>query len=115
MRAEVNAICIGVKQFTMGGRGAMSIPATKAVTWLGSGGVLWMLIGAAAVVLALRRRWRLAIYLLVAGVGAARIIDATSKTNAGLVRPQTQPLNLPVKPPVVWWRIIWVATSQCLG
>jgi undecaprenyl-diphosphatase len=42
----------------------------KAVTWLGSSGVLWTLTGAAAVVLAIRRRWRLAIYLLVTGAGA---------------------------------------------
>ena len=40
------------------------VSIVKAVTWLGSGGVLWTLIGAAAVVLALRRRWRLAAYLL---------------------------------------------------
>src|SRR5438045_1834624 len=46
------------------------VSIVKAVTWLGSGGVLWTLTGAAAVVLALRRRWRLTAYLLVAGAGA---------------------------------------------
>ena len=42
----------------------------KAVTWLGSSGVLWTLIGAAAIAVAIRRRWCLAIYLLVTGAGA---------------------------------------------
>ena len=45
------------------------VTVVKAVTWLGSGGVLWAVIGAAAVGLALRRRWRLAIYILVTGAG----------------------------------------------
>ena len=44
---------------------AVAIGIVKAVTWLGSSGVLWTLIGLAVVVLAIRRRWRLAIYLLV--------------------------------------------------
>ena len=44
---------------------AVAIGIVKAVTWLGSGGVLWALIGMAVVVLAIRRRWRLAAYLLV--------------------------------------------------
>jgi undecaprenyl-diphosphatase len=42
----------------------------KAVTWLGSNGVLWTVIGAATVILAIRRQWRLAAYLLVTGAGA---------------------------------------------
>src|SRR5690348_6573893 len=46
---------------------AVAIGIVKAVTWLGSAGVLWALIGMAVVVLAIRRRWRLAIYLLVTG------------------------------------------------
>jgi undecaprenyl-diphosphatase len=58
----------------------------KAVTWLGSGGVLWALTGAAAVVLAIRRRWRLVIYLLVAGVGEL-ILDPVLKALVGRLRP----------------------------
>src|SRR5260370_1008479 len=45
------------------------VTVVKAVTWLGSDGVLWTVIGAAAIGLALRRRWRLAIYMLVTGAG----------------------------------------------
>src|ERR1700745_351007 len=45
------------------------VAIVKGVTWLGSGGVLWTLTGAAAVMLALRRRWRLSAYLLVTGAG----------------------------------------------
>src|ERR1700722_845354 len=42
---------------------AAVVSVVKAVTWLGSGGVLWTLTGLAVVLLAFRRRWRLAIYL----------------------------------------------------
>src|ERR1700729_1641914 len=42
---------------------AVVVSVVKAVTWLGSSGVLWTLIGLAVVMLAIRRRWRLAIYL----------------------------------------------------
>src|SRR5215472_2825871 len=62
------------------------ITLVKAVTWLGSGGVLWTLIGAAAVVLAIRRRWRLAIYLLVTGAGAL-VLDPVLKALVGRLRP----------------------------
>jgi undecaprenyl-diphosphatase len=62
------------------------ITAVKAVTWLGSGGVLWTVIGAAAIVLALRRRWRLAIYLLVTGAGALAL-DPILKSLVGRLRP----------------------------
>ncbi len=58
----------------------------KAVTWLGSSGVLWTLIGAAAVVLAIRRRWRLAIYLLVTGAGVLTL-DPVLKALVGRLRP----------------------------
>ncbi len=60
--------------------------AVKAVTLLGSGGVLWTVIGAAAVVLALRKRWRLAIYLLVTGAGAL-VLDPVLKSLVGRARP----------------------------
>jgi len=62
------------------------VTVVKAVTWLGSAGVLWTVIGAAAVGLALRRRWRLAIYLLVVGVGAL-ILDPILKSLVGRLRP----------------------------
>jgi undecaprenyl-diphosphatase len=45
---------------------ATLVAVVKAITWLGSGGVLWTVIGAATVILALRRQWRLA-----AGGGAS--------------------------------------------
>ena len=65
---------------------ATIVAVVKAVTWLGSGGVLWTVIGAAAVVLAIRRRWQLAIYLLVAGAGAL-VLDPVLKSLVGLLRP----------------------------
>jgi undecaprenyl-diphosphatase len=37
------------------------VAIVKAVTWLGSTGVLWTLIRAATVLLAIRRRWRLTV------------------------------------------------------
>jgi hypothetical protein len=36
------------------------VSVVKAVTWLGSNGVLWTVIGAATVILAVRSQWRLA-------------------------------------------------------
>ena len=62
------------------------VSIVKAVTWLGSGGVLWTLTGAAAVVLAIRRRWRLAVYLLVAGAGEL-VLDPVLKALVGRLRP----------------------------
>ncbi|MBV9857271.1 MAG: phosphatase PAP2 family protein [Streptosporangiaceae bacterium] len=62
------------------------VSIVKAVTWLGSGGVLWTLIGAAALVLALRRRWRLTAYLLVTGAGAL-VLDPVLKALVGRLRP----------------------------
>src|SRR5215469_2435169 len=58
----------------------------KAITWLGSGGVLWTLIGAAVVVLAFRRRWWLAAYLLVTG-GGELVLDPVLKALVGRLRP----------------------------
>src|ERR1700728_283450 len=65
---------------------AAVVSFVKAVTWLGSGGVLWTLIGIAVVVLAIRRRWRLAIYLLVTGAGALTL-DPVLKALVGRLRP----------------------------
>jgi undecaprenyl-diphosphatase len=65
---------------------ATLVAVVKAVTWLGSDGVLWVVVGAAAVVLALRRQWRLAVYLLVTGAGAL-ILDPVLKSLVGRLRP----------------------------
>jgi undecaprenyl-diphosphatase len=61
---------------------AAVVSVIKAVTWLGSGGVLCTLIGAVAVVLAVRRRWRLTAYLLVTGAGAL-VLDPVLKAWSG--------------------------------
>jgi undecaprenyl-diphosphatase len=65
-----------------------SVMATtvKAVTWLGSDAALWTVTAAAVTVLALRRRWRLAIYLLVTGAGAL-VLDPVLKSLVGRLRP----------------------------
>jgi undecaprenyl-diphosphatase len=65
---------------------AALVAVVKAVTWLGSSGVLWVVVGAAAVVLAIRRQWRLAIYLLVTGAGAL-VLDPVLKSLIGRLRP----------------------------
>jgi undecaprenyl-diphosphatase len=62
------------------------VTVVKAVTWLGSSGVLWTVIGAAALALALRKRWRLAVYLLVTGAGAL-VMDPVLKSLVGRLRP----------------------------
>jgi undecaprenyl-diphosphatase len=62
------------------------VTVVKAVTWLGSGGVLWAVIGAAAITLAIRRRWWLAAYLLVTGAGAL-VLDPVLKSLVGRLRP----------------------------
>src|SRR3984885_5318276 len=66
------------------------ISVIKAVTFLGSDGVLWTIIGVAAVFLAFRRRWRLAGYLLVAGAGAL-VMDPILKDLVGRLRPVGAP------------------------
>ena len=65
---------------------ATLVSVVKAVTFLGSNGVLWTVIGAATVLLAIRRRWRLAAYLLVTGAGAL-ILDPILKSLVGRLRP----------------------------
>ena len=62
------------------------ITVIKAVTYLGSNGVLWTVIAVAATVLALRRRWRLGVYLLVTGAGAL-VMDPVLKSLVGRLRP----------------------------
>src|SRR5215831_9918699 len=65
---------------------ATLVTVVKAVTWLGSDGVLWTVVGAAALILAIRRRWRLAVYLLVTGAGAL-VLDPVLKSLTGRLRP----------------------------
>ncbi len=65
---------------------ATLVSAVKAVTWLGSNGVLWTVIAAATAILAIRRQWRLAAYLLVTGAGAL-ILDPILKSLVGRLRP----------------------------
>ncbi len=62
------------------------IAVVKAVTWLGSDGVLWTVVGVAAVILAIRKRWRLAVYLLVTAAGAL-VLDPVLKSLVGRLRP----------------------------
>jgi membrane-associated phospholipid phosphatase len=62
------------------------VAAVKAVTFLGSDGVLWTIIGVSAVFLAFRRRWRLVLYLLVTGAGAL-VMDPILKDLVGRLRP----------------------------
>src|SRR5450755_4488847 len=65
---------------------AALVSVVKAVTWLGSDGVLWTVIAVAAIILAFRRRWRLAIYLLATGAGAL-VMDPILKDLVGRLRP----------------------------
>jgi undecaprenyl-diphosphatase len=65
---------------------AALVSVVKAVTWLGSDGVLWTIIGVSAVFLAFRRRWRLVAYLLVTGAGAL-VMDPILKDLVGRLRP----------------------------
>ena len=62
------------------------VAVIKAVTWLGSNGVLWTVLGVAAAVLAVRRRWKLAAFLLAAGAGAL-VLDPILKSLVGRLRP----------------------------
>jgi undecaprenyl-diphosphatase len=64
----------------------MAVSVVKAVTFLGSDGVLWTVILATAAILVIRRRWRLAVYLLSTGAGAL-IMDPVLKNLVGRLRP----------------------------
>jgi undecaprenyl-diphosphatase len=63
-----------------------ALAVVKAVTFLGSTGVLWVVILAATVILAIRRRWRLALFLLITGAGAL-VLDPVLKSLVGRLRP----------------------------
>src|SRR5215475_13371192 len=62
------------------------VTVSKDVTLLGSTAVLCGVIGAAAIGLAVRKRWKLAIYLLITGVGAL-VLDPVVKSLVGRLRP----------------------------
>ncbi len=65
---------------------SMLVSVIKGITWLGSDGVLWVVILGAAILLTVRRRWRLAVYLLVTGAGAI-VLDPILKSLVGRLRP----------------------------
>ena len=65
---------------------AALVTVVKAVTYLGSTGVLWVIIGISAVILTIRKRWRLAIYLVATGAGAL-VLDPILKSLVGRLRP----------------------------
>ena len=71
------------------------VSVIKAITWLGSDGVLWAVTGAGVVLLALRKRWWLAGYLLVAGAGAL-VMDPVLKSLIGRARPVVAPNSRPM-------------------
>ncbi len=73
-----------INRLIAGDRGLVTV--VKAVTLLGSTAVLCAVIGLAAAGVALRRRWRLAIYLLVTGAGAF-VLDRVLKALVGRLRP----------------------------
>jgi undecaprenyl-diphosphatase len=62
------------------------VAVVTAVTWLGSDGVLWTVVGVAAVIVAVRGRWGLAIYLLATAAGAL-VLDPVLKSLVGRLRP----------------------------
>jgi undecaprenyl-diphosphatase len=62
------------------------VSALSAVTALGGTAVLCIVVGLAAILLAIRRQWRVALYLLVAGAGAL-VLDPVLKSLVGRLRP----------------------------
>ena len=74
---------------------ATAVKVVKAVTWLGSTGVLWAVIAVATAILAIRRRWRLAVYLLVTGAvtgwpAARRVSSKANAVTPSQVTPSAQ-------------------------
>lgn len=64
----------------------MSLTVLRAITWMGSNTVLWTLVVAGLIVLAVRRRFRLALFLAIAGAGALTL-DPILKALVGRLRP----------------------------
>jgi undecaprenyl-diphosphatase len=75
---------VDVNNFVAGDRTLVS--ALKAATSLGSTVVLSIVVGLAVILLAIRRLWRLVLYLLVSGAGALAL-DPVLKSLVGRVRP----------------------------
>jgi undecaprenyl-diphosphatase len=73
-----------LNQLVAGHKAIVSV--VKAVTYLGSNAVLWTVIAAAVIILAIRKRWWLASYLLVTGAGAL-VLDPVLKSLVGRLRP----------------------------
>jgi undecaprenyl-diphosphatase len=67
-------------------RHAPLVSALNAITALGSTAVLCILVGLAVIFLAIRRRWRVALYLLVAAAGAL-VLNPLLKSLVGRLRP----------------------------
>lgn len=65
---------------------AALVSALKILTMLGSTAVLCVVVGLAVILLAIRRLWRLALYLLAAGAGAL-VLDPLLKSLVGRLRP----------------------------
>jgi undecaprenyl-diphosphatase len=65
---------------------SMLVSVVKGITWLGGDSVLSVVILGATIFLAVRRRWRLAVYLLVAGAGAI-VLEPVLKSLVGRLRP----------------------------
>ncbi len=64
---------------------AALVSALKILTMLGSAAVLCVVVGLAVILLAIRRLWRLALYLLAAGAGAL-VLDPLLKSLVGRLR-----------------------------
>ncbi len=64
----------------------MALSVVRAITWLGSSAALWTLIVAGLIVLAVRRRFRLALFLAIAGAGALALAPIL-KPLVGRLRP----------------------------
>jgi undecaprenyl-diphosphatase len=84
LEAADHGAAAGINELIAGNATLVSV--VKAVTFLGSNGVLWTVIAAATVILVIRRRWRLAAYLLVTGAGALTL-DPILKSLVGRLRP----------------------------
>jgi undecaprenyl-diphosphatase len=64
----------------------MVLRVLRAITWMGGAVALWMLVVAGLIVLAVRRRFRLALFLAIAGMGSL-ILGPILKELVGRVRP----------------------------
>ncbi len=79
-----HAVAANLNNLVAGRSTALTV--LRAITWLGSNTVLWTLIVAGLIVLAIRRRFRLAVFLAIAGIGALTL-DPILKSLVGRLRP----------------------------